>query len=213
MSTYRYVKTKVDNEPTILMLTRCNKCPFFNLVGYSGRCNKLNKQVKKVVSYQKNTHRAYTTEKVEIPTDCPLPCHLTNKKNTYIENAYYYNSKGKFRIENSSRLNRVLCDNFAIMSKNGCKLKRNKTKLHSNDKVGNPRLKKTKPLIDNKSKICSCCGEESNTVNRLENLGTCDKCWPDIKDDNVKKYRASIVNLRIRRFVPWIDNTKIEIVQ
>jgi hypothetical protein len=46
---------------------------------------------------------------------------------------------------------------------------------------------------------CSICGEEDETVKRDKNIGMCDDCWEEYKDDDNKKKQAFINNFRMKR--------------
>jgi len=52
-----------------------------------------------------------------------------------------------------------------------------------------------------KHEVCSCCGEENTTVERLKNIGMCDNCWEKNKDNENTKRQTFINNFRLKRNV------------
>ena len=47
--------------------------------------------------------------------------------------------------------------------------------------------------------VCSLCGCSDETVKRDKNIGMCDICWGQYKNDEVKKKQAFINNFRMKR--------------
>jgi hypothetical protein len=50
-----------------------------------------------------------------------------------------------------------------------------------------------------KNGTCSLCGNEDETVKRDKNIGMCDTCWGEHKDDDEQKKRAFVNNFRMKR--------------
>lgn len=192
----KYLITKIDNEPHIVCVSKCNFCPFFSLdeIGFECFCireerNKP-KYIDKVncVTYANN--KRFTTNEIKRPNWCSLDEFLIGDN---INNYMYYRS-GKHtisceKVDNPEQLP-IIFDTYLKLSKGNI--------VKDNKKIEKENFQ----LIEHKNKnICSCCGQNKEDVDRNKNMGLCKDCYQDVINNQNDELLSFIYmnNFRLKR--------------
>jgi hypothetical protein len=233
MSERRYIRTSVDNRPTILLLTKCNFCPFFKVdTNKFSRCLRFKDvdnrdTITYIHAYSFKYSSVYDgclnepTFDVDIPKWCKLDESLASDK---VDLAMYTVVKDEIiRTTNVANTLVVISDKFIkrdrdfkyITDKIPTTTKTPQETRYENEYSRLPVITPTIPEV--KKLICSCCGESMETVERNKNLGMCKTCW-DENNNNIEIKKFSFINnFRLKRkndyipkFVKIVSEIKID---
>jgi len=205
----KYLITKIDNEPHILCVNKCNFCPFFSLDEFGFECfcvreDKINpKLISKTNSVTYANNKRYTTHDIKRPDWCGLDEFLIGDN---INNYMYYRSGNHTisceKINNPEQLP-IIFDNYLKFSKGNI--------VKDNKKIERENFE----LIKQKNKnVCSCCGLNKDNVDRNKNMGLCDDCYNDIRINynNDKLSFIYINNFRLKRKSTYSKSTFKKII-
>jgi len=209
MKENRYIKTKVDNVPTILNMDSCNLCPFltFHKESRSARCSSFyskdtnfNVIDNSVYSYSICGSNCVNMKELDIPKWCGL----TNDLDTIMKEKEAYVKSGNNQYETVLNVTEDLQVYSSLFVEFDDKLNNlthinNRTK--TNTLVYKP-VEKYIPVVVKRE--CSCCGEDKEEVNRETNSGMCNDCWVLSQHNEETKYFAYINNFRLKRKSTWI---------
>jgi hypothetical protein len=212
----RYIRTKVDNNPVCLMLTKCNYCPFFKLMrneDKKGICKvyynlediNLSNKIKDIYGYSFSENVYEVISDIDIPNWCGLEDKHENIKDLNIYFTFEENNNGcEFKVESSDVEKLDIIGDYILKYSKGYKL--TKSSYNKNGYLTKESRDLFNSIISNKyKKICSCCGKEKDNVKRSEHIGMCSECWDKYKL-NYKKYKLSYINnFRLKRKVDFSD--------
>lgn len=202
----KYVITKIEDQPHILCISKCNFCPFFSLdtSGFDCFCHREEMDNKRLISKVNSVVYAYplryTTFDVKRPDWCGLDEFLIG--GDVNKNMYYRTGNNTISCEkiDNPEEHPILFDTYLKYSKG--KIVKDNKKIEKDNFI----------VIDEQNKnICSCCGSKKNDVDRNKNLGMCDECCDMVKhhsDDETMRF-IYINNFRLKRKSTY-SNTKFK---
>lgn len=210
----RYLYTLVENREYILQLSKCNKCPFFNVDIDKIVCICKKSKENDEYKYLFVDDISFITDNIKKPKyllpdkeiDIPDWCELSSDSNlpTGEDISLYYKRENKI-------IKRKM---YPYTFKNILKIEDDKVYNNDTDfKLSiivnsvTAKIKKSK-----KQYVCSACGEKKIGITRKENLGMCLECWDLYNNDFNKKYTSYINNFRLKRKSDFI-NTEFKMIK
>lgn len=200
----KYIITEVDDQPTVVSMSKCNMCPFFSLPSgsFSCYCTKREsatnpaKLVETVNAITITDGFRYVLQDIKQPKWCELSILQLD---TDLDNYMYYKAVGNVagrHVQDPGSLDLIL----------DTAIKYSKNKLVKDNKIKVAKSSDTPPQIDNQ-KICSCCGKKKDDVIRSKNNGMCDDCWEEISTFDENKINSIYINnFRLKRKSTYSDS-------
>ena len=212
----RFIKTKINNEHTYLLLTKCNYCPFLINDKYKGcvKCSKSFDDDDSNVILDNVRFKIFNNNLVVENVNILIPdwCSISKTKKIEIDTSTVkFKSKSfiyEFLSVHNNNYNKTIPDCYVDFKYESDELCFNDDWLTYVNQI--PPVVERKEIESIKvvtpstyvmRSICSCCGELKEGVKRNENNGLCVNCLND-NNEHIKNF-IFINNFILKRNSTW----------